>query len=403
MNWKKTLLISFLILLAGGAVTTLIFTTEPEASRAGATQETAMLVDVLEVDRGSYHPSIEVMGTVRASQDIVLSPRVSGQVLDRSDEFTPGGFVRKGDTLLQIDPADYENTLQQRRSDLQEALADLNLEMGRQEAAKKEYQLYGDTLSEPNRARVLRQPQLESVRARVAASRAAVEKAEMDLKRTSITAPFDAHIINRNVNIGSQVAPGDNLGRLVGLDTYWVEATVPLSKLRWLNIQTAGSSDGSDVRIRNRTAWENDEYRSGKLFKMVGSIEEQTRMARVLIEIPDPMAYRDENSGAPSLIIGSFVEANIKGSELSDVIRLNRDYIRSNDTVWVMEDGKLRIKEIDVVMRDARYAYISEGLNENDKVVTTNLSTVADGAPLRVKGSASEDSAKQDSLMSSSR
>lgn len=402
MNWKKTLLISTIILLAGGAITALIFTTEPEASRAGATQETAMLVDVIEVTRGSYQPSIEAMGTVMASQDIVLSPRVSGQVLDRSDEFTPGGFVRKGDTLLQIDPADYENTLQQRRSDLQQALADLNLEMGRQEAAKKEYQLYGDTLSEPNRARVLRQPQLESVRARVAASRAAVEKAEMDLKRTSITAPFDAHIINRNVNIGSQVAPGDNLGRLVGLDTYWVEATVPLSKLRWLNIQTSDNNEGSQVRIRNRTAWENDEYRTGRLFKMVGSIEEETRMARVLIEIPDPMAYRDENAGAPSLILGSFVEANIKGTELSDVIRLNRDYLRSNDTVWVMEDGKLRIKDIDVVMRDARYAYISQGLNEADKVVTTNLSTVADGAPLRLDGSASERSAPQDSLMGDS-
>jgi len=222
----------------------------------------------------------------------------------------------------------------------------------------------------------------------------------MDLKRTTITAPFDAHIISRNVNIGSQVAPGDNLGRLVGLETYWVEATVPLSKLRWLNIQTNGESEGSEVRIRNRTAWDEDEYRSGNLFKMVGSIEEQTRMARVLIEIPDPMAYRDENAGAPSLIIGSYVEANIKGSELSEVIRLNRDYVRSNDTVWIMEDGKLRIKDLDVVMRDAQYAYVSEGLNEDDKVVTTNLSTVTDGAPLRLEGASSENSATPDSVMS---
>jgi len=400
MNWKKTLLISVFILLSGGAITALIFSTEPEASRAGATQQTAMLVDVIEINRGNYTPNIEAMGTVMASQDIILSPRVSGQILDRSDEFTPGGYVREGDTLLQIDPADYKNTLQQQRSALQQAMAELNLEMGRQEAAEKEYQLYGDTLSEQNKARVLRQHHLESVRASVTAARAAVDRAEMDLKRTTITAPFDAHIISRNVNIGSQVAPGDNLGRLVGLETYWVEATVPLSKLRWLNIQTNGESEGSEVRIRNRTAWDEDEYRSGNLFKMVGSIEEQTRMARVLIEIPDPMAYRDENAGAPSLIIGSYVEANIKGSELSDVIRLNRDYVRSNDTVWIMEDGKLRIKDLDVVMRDAQYAYVSEGLNEDDKVVTTNLSTVTDGAPLRLEGASSENSATPDSVMS---
>lgn len=400
MNWKKTLLISVIILLSGGAVTALIFTTEPEASRSGATQETAMLVDVIELKRGSYQPSIEALGTVMASQDIVLSPRVSGQIIERSKEFTPGGFVREGDTLLQIDPADYENILQQRRSELQQAMADLNLEMGRQEAARREYELYGDTLSEKNKARVLRQPQLESVKATVSAARAAVNRAEMDLNRTTITAPFDAHIINRNVNIGSQVAPGENLGRLVGLDTYWVEAAVPLSKLRWLNIQNSSNAAGSEVRIRNRTAWQDNEYRSGNLFKMVGSIEEQTRMARVLIEIPDPMANREENAGLPSLIIGSFVEAQIRGSELSDVIRLNRDYIRSDDTVWIMEDGKLQIRDVNIIMRDAQYAYITEGLNESDKVVTTNLSTVTDGAPLRLEGSASQTSSRQDSVMS---
>ncbi|NGP76120.1 efflux RND transporter periplasmic adaptor subunit [Balneolaceae bacterium YR4-1] len=400
MNWNKTLLISVIILLTGGAVTALIFTTEPEASRSGATQETAMLVNIIEVNRDNYQPIIEAMGTVRASQDITLSPRVSGQIVERSDEFTPGGYVREGDTLLRIDPSDYENNLEQQRSELQQAMADLDLEMGRQEAAEKEYELYGDTLSEQNKARILRKPQLDAVRAQVAAARAAVNRAEMDLKRTTLTAPFDAHIISRNVNIGSQVAPGNNLGRLVGLDTYWVEASVPLSKLRWLNIRNNDNSEGSEVRIRNRTAWQADEYRSGTLFKMVGFIEEQTRMARVLVEIPDPMAYRDENSGSPSLIIGSFVETNIEGNELTDVIRLNRDYVRSNDTVWIMEDGKLRIRDIDVVMRDANYAYISEGLNDTDKVVTTNLSTVSDGAPLRLEGSASQNSSRPDSLMS---
>lgn len=399
MNWNKTLLISVIILFTGGVITALIFTTEPEATRTGATQQTAMLVDVIEVNRGSYQPNIEAMGTVMASQDITLSPRVSGQIVERSEKFTPGGYVREGDTLLRIDPSDYEINLEQQRSELQQAMADLDLELGRQEAAQKEYELYGDTLSEQNKARVLRKPQLEAVRAQVAGARAAVKRAEMDLKRTAITAPFDAHILSRNVNIGSQVAPGEDLGRLVGLETYWVEATVPLSKLRWLNIRNSDNSKGSEVRIRNRTAWQDSEYRSGNLFKMVGSIEEQTRMARVLIEIPDPMAYRDENAGSPSLIIGSFVEAVIKGTELSDVIRLNRDYVRSNDTVWIMEDGKLRIRDIDVVMRDANYAYISEGLNETDKVVTTNLSTVTDGAPLRLERSASQSSSRRDSVM----
>ncbi len=386
MNWKKTILGCFLILILGGAVTTLIFSTEPTATRGGATQETAMLVDVKEVQRGTYQPVIKAMGTVEPVQDIILSARVSGEILEISQKFTPGGYVEKGDTLLQIDPEDYENTLQQRKSELQQAASDLDLEMGRQQAARNEYLMYDDSisLSEENKARILRQPQLKAAKAQVQSARASVEQAKLNVKRTTIKAPFNAHILNRNVNVGSQVAAGNNLGRLVGLDEYWVEATVPVSKLRWLSIPDDGTQ-GSEVIVRNRTAWNEDEYRTGYIHKLLGSLEGQTRMARVLVSVPDPHAYHDDSADKPRLMIGSFVEASIKGNQLSDVIRLNRDYLRGNETVWVMENGKLDIRNVDIVLQDATYAYISDGLTQQDQIVTTNLSSPTQGAPLRLE------------------
>ncbi|SHG07587.1 RND family efflux transporter, MFP subunit [Fodinibius roseus] len=386
MDWKRTLLICFIILLVGGGITALIFSTEPTASRQGATQETAMLVDVIEVRRDTYQPTIEAMGTVEPARDIILSSQVSGEIIRQSAAFTPGGYVEKGELLLQIDPADYEHALQQRRNELQQAKADLRIEMGRQRAARKEYEAYGDTLSEENKPLVLRQPQLETVQSQVESAQTAVKQAELELERTTIRAPFDAHILSRNVNIGSQVGAGADLGRLVGLDTFWVEATVPLSKLRWL---TFPDDEGprSDVTIRNRAAWAAEEVREGYLYKLIGALEQQTRLARVLVAVPDPYGYREENTDLPTLMIGSFVETNIKTEELEEVVRLSRDYIRSNDTVWVMEEGKLQIREMDIVFRDARYAYISSGLHEGDQVVTTNLSTVSEGAPLRLEES----------------
>lgn len=399
MNWKRTLLFSILILLAGGAVTFFIFTTEPTAVRSAATKETAMLVDVTGVERGAFQPTIEAMGTVVPSQEIILSPRVSGEITGRSDHFIPGGFVQKGDTLLQIDPSDYRYALQQRKSELQQALSDLYIEMGRQQVAKKEIEVIGDTLTEDNKALVLRQPQLNAVQARVESARAAVGRAELDLQRTTLTAPFDAHILNRNVNIGSHVAPGDNLGRLVGIDSYWIEATVPVSKLSRLTFPESHRQRGSRVVIRNRTAWEPGKYREGYLYKLVGALEDQTRMARVLISVPDPLTYRSDDSELPPLMIGAFVEVSIRAKELENVIRLSRDLIRKDDTVWIMENGVLNIRDVSIAFRDAQYAYITGGLNENDRVVTTNLATVVDGAPLRL--SASEDTVPQDSLAAS--
>lgn len=396
MDWKKTLLICSIILVVAAALTTLIFFTEPTAQRVGATKETAMLVEVADVERGTFRPTIVAMGTVEPEQDIILSPRVSGEILERSPAFTPGGIVKKGETLLQIDPADFENTLQQRQSDLRQAIADLNIEMGRQDVARQDYQLLDETLSQENEALVLRKPQLNSARANVESARAAVEQAELELQRTRIKAPFDAHILSRNVNVGSQVAPGDNLGRLVGMETYWVATTVPLSKLRWLSFPDGSGEMGSEVRIRNRTAWPEGEYRTGYLYKLVGTLETQTRMARVLVAVPDPLAYRSDSTNVPGLMIGAFVEARIQAREIPDVIRLNRDYIRKDDTVWTMEEGKLRIREVDILLQDAEYAYIASGLSDDDRVVTTNLTTVVDGAPLRVEGS--QTVTRQDSL-----
>lgn len=377
-----------MILIVGGAVTTIIFMTEPTATQAGATKETAMLVDVTAVQRGAFHPIIVATGTVQPSEDIILSPRVSGEVIHRSEAFTPGGFVKKGEVLLQIDPADYQNALALRKSDLQQAMSELDIEMGRQDVAQKGYQLVDENLPEMNTDLVLREPQLNAVKARVEAARAAVRQAALNLQRTKIKAPFDAHILSRNVNEGSQVAPGDNLGRLVGMDTYWVVVNVPIATLRWLSFADSGQKEGSKVRVRDRKAWGAEEYRTGYLYRLIGALEDQTRLARVLVSVPDPLAYR--NDSLPALMINGFVETSIQAEEISDVIRLNRDYVRDNETVWVMEEGKLQIRDVDIVFRDAQYAYITTGLSEHDRVVMTNLATVTEGVSLRLNEAEAE-------------
>jgi len=386
MSWKKTLFISIGILVIAIGVIALIFSTEPTAEQAGATRATPMLVDVIDVEKGDYRPTIQAMGTVRPSQEVNLSPRVSGEVESLSDAFTPGGYIEKGEQLLQIDSSDYRNTLEQRKSELRQARADLNIEMGRQDVARQDYQLFADTLSEENKSLVLREPQLESARSIVESAQAAVDQAQLDLDRTTIEAPFNAHILTRNVNVGSQVSTNETLGHLVGLDNYWIEATVPVSKLRWITIPEGNEQNGTEVRVRNRTAWPPDTYREGSLFRLIGTLEDQTRMARVLVRVPDPQAYKTDDPDVPRLMLGSFVEVHIPADELEDVVRLNRDYVRDDDTVWVMDDGELNIRDVGVVFRDARYAYIKSGLSGGDQIVTTNLSTVSDGAPLRLEG-----------------
>jgi hypothetical protein len=113
---------------------------------------------------------------------------------------------------------------------------------------------------------------------------------------------------------------------------------------------------------------------------MIGTLDNQTRLARVLITVPDPLGRK---SDAPPLILDTLIEAQIEGRPIEDVVRLSRDYVRDRDTVWVMKDGKLEIRETDIVFRDAQYAYIRGGLTDGEEVVITTLATVADGVGLR--------------------
>ncbi len=391
MNWKLTLAICLGILLLATLAVFGIFMTEPEAQRTSATRRSAMLVELAGVEQGTFRPAIVATGSVRPEQEISLSSRVSGQVLSLSSSFTPGGFVDEGEVLLQIDPADYETAVLQRRSELHQAEAELAMEIGRQEQARRDYEELKGSISDRYRTLVLREPQLNAAQAVVESARAALRQAELDLERTRVRAPFDAHVLSRDAHVGSQVAPGQVLGQLVGVDAYWVEANVPVSSLRWIAVPgdsgASGDHEGARVELRNRTAWPQGVYREGRVDRLVGALESETRMARVLIRVEDPLAQSGA-AGRPPLIVGSFVEARIEGRPIADVIRMDRSYLRQNDTVWLMEDEQLRIVPVEVVFGDDSHVYIGAGLEAGAQVVTTNLATVVEGASLRVAGEA---------------
>ncbi len=335
------------VLAASAAAIVVINRSEPTAQQLNTVRKSAALVETVTVERGTYSPHLVALGTVEPAQDIVLSPRVSGQVLELSPEFVPGGMVQQGELLLRIDPADFESALSIRNSELQQAEASLEIEEGRVSLAKQELALLEESIDETNRALVLREPQLASMKAQVKAAEAAVERAQLDLERSSVFAPFDAQILTRSVNVGSQVSPGDQLAQLVGIREYWIIAAVPIRSLRWVQFPES-SREGSSVTLRDTDAWGPDVERPARVTRMIGTLDEQTRLARLLITVSDPLGRESE---APPLILDTLIETQIEGRPIEDVIRLSREYVRDRDTVWVMKDGKLEIRETDIVLR----------------------------------------------------
>lgn len=378
----RTVLICAVLVALAAIALVVIFNTEPTARRDGAVRQSASLVDVTQGEFGSFRPTIEAMGTVRPAREISLSARVEGEVRELSESFVPGGFIAAGELVVRLDDADYQVALQSSQTALEQAIAELEIEKGERAAAESDYRQFDRELPPARKALVLREPQGRAARARVEAARADVRQAELNLERTTIEAPFDAHVLSREVNVGSQVSPGAALGRMVGLETFWVEATVPVSRLPWLSVPN-DEQPGSSVMIRNRNAWPAGATRQGEVFRLIGELEGATRLARILVSVSDPLA-RDSDEDLPPLMLGEYVECRISGREIADVVRIERDYVRANDSVWLMVDGRLEIRPVSIVFQDKTYAYIDDGLSAEDRVVTTRLATVKEGLRLRL-------------------
>jgi len=372
-----------LVLLLGAGVSLYLLRSVPKAERQPRPR-LAQLVEVTPVALGRFPAVVEAMGTVVPAREIALHPEVSGRVVTMGDGLQPGGLFAAGETLLEVDDANYRLAVEQRRADLVRAEADLNVEQGNQQIAKSEFALLGEVVREQDQALVLRKPQLESSRAAVAQARAALEQARLDLARTRLVAPFDGMVLSRSVERGALVGPSNSVATIVGTGAYWIEVAVPVSELKWIAIPRAHGEVGSEARITEPAAWGRGVERQGRVIRLLGDLESQGRMARLLVEVADPLALAPEHAGLPMLLIDSFVRVEILGAPLEGVAALDRRLLREGDQVWVLDEASsLEVRAVDVVYRGRDRVLIGVGLNQGDRVVSTDLSAPVPGMPLR--------------------
>lgn len=191
--------------------------------------------------------------------------------------------------------------------------------------------------------------------------------------------PFAGVVVEKSVDAGQFVATGQRIARVYGTRT--VEVRVPLraEQLRWFDIPTDGAGPAAIVRSTSGGShtW------SGRVVRQEAVVDQASRMVHVVIEVERPY---DNASGRPALRPGSFVEVEIEGEVLSEVALVPRYAVHEGDTIWVIEDGRLRIRDVVVTRTDREHALIGSGLEAGDLVVATSLDAVTDGMLVRVAG-----------------
>ncbi len=384
------------LVAVGATLAYWLLSAEEQVGRRAPPERTARLVAVVPALSGTERVTVTAWGEVEASRELVLRPRVSGRLERLASAFEPGRRVTAGQTLVELDARPYELALESARAELTRAQADLSLERGQQAVAEREYELLGESVTEEERELILRQPQLRSAQADVAAARAQISEAELDLSHTSVTAPFDALVISRDVAPGAEVSASTDLGTLVGLHQWWVELTVPVSALEWIDVPPDGGAGGSAVELYYDTAWRDGVYRTGHVTALIGRLEEDGRMARLLVTIDDPLG-REVEQPVPRLLLGAFVRGEIQGRSVDDAIALDPAWLHDGDTVWVMNaDDELAYREVEIAYRDSQRVIVTGGLEAGERIVTSRISTPAAGMPLRVDSAAAKENGSGD-------
>ena len=372
-----TTALPILILIAGIATMILLTKSRPAAKRH-TRPESGALVRVMTASSENRRAEVHSTGTVQAGQQISIIAQVGGRVTSLSPQWMAGGFIKAGDLLFAIEDADYRLAEEQARAAVAKAEADLATARGQAEVARLEWERFGDQTAAVNPL-VLHLPQLKTREANLAAARAGLSKAQLDLTRTEVRAPFNCLILAEELDMGLTVRAGSPVAKIVGTDQAEVIVPLPWCVIPRHDKQMAGSPATLTATFGNhRYQWQ------GTVVRTLGEIDPQGRMARLAIRVDDPYRLQKNNHAKFDLTMGMFVEVTIHGHPLNKVVVLPRKALRPESKVWLMDaEQKLRLRRVTVARFTDDEALISEGLAPGDKVVLTTLNGAADGMALR--------------------
>jgi RND family efflux transporter MFP subunit len=344
-----------------------------------------MTVETRVVAETDYPIMLESYGTVQPRTRSLLVAQVGGQIVSVNENVRNGGFFEKGDVLATIDPRDYEADVRIAGAILMDARQTLAQAEARTNQAREDWARLGNTGEAPDL--VLRIPQLEAAKAKVISAESGLQKANLDLERSNIVAPFAGRILRKLVDIGQVVSPNTQLAEIYATD--YVEIRLPLRNRDLAFIELPESYRFSDVtrasgKVEIRSDLGGEDSWDAVLVRTEGAIDETARQLHVIAQIDDPFG-RDNEDHTP-LKIGQYVTARLEGKTVGGALVIPNNTIYQGTYVYTVEDGILRRRDIEIDWQNDVEAIIGAGLAPGDVLVTTPLGQVTSGIRVTVVG-----------------
>lgn len=450
-SWSQELvkyLVSFLVV--GSGITA--FVVLKSLAKPPATQQSSALVQQVETVLAVPYSGVldrTVSGTVVPHREIRIATEVAGGVVKKYPACEAGNFVSKGEKLIEIDTEEYEldiKTLEaevvQSEKRIEENLEQIkgekdNIRLARQDLAlnQKEFErnrrLSGvisqseldqsrRTLNSSQTQLTNRESNLSTLEAGTARLEAALElshrqleKAKLNLRRTTIVAPQDGVIVKEMVQEGDYVPKGTQI--VVFEDTQQVEVLCNLTTtdLEWVRDHAPTDSDSGDDDVRAVYRLPKtpvaiidpsnpDAVWRGVLERFDGiGRDEVTKTIPCRIIVAQPVV--NTKSGPRALVRGMYVKCRIevKGARSErKLVSFPALALQPDDCVWTVENNTLHHVAVHVADRTERIVdgetekivvvHVGEkSLQLGDAIIISPLSQPTEGAPVMYRDTTS--------------
>jgi RND family efflux transporter MFP subunit len=383
MKTKRALLPFLVIVIA--LVLTFVLVKSRKVPKPHEAPHLGPLVEVAELVKTSRRIVVSGTGTVQSRYEVGITPQVKGRVSEISPRMVAGGVFHKGELLFAIEDVDYQLAISLAHSALAQAEFELMRNENLAELARKEWHALNPGKSvEPNPL-VVYEPQLKSARAQRDAAQANVKQAELNLQRTRVVAPFNGYIRSEQLEISQFLNAGSPVAVIAGTDQTEIVVPLPLDELAWLQVPRNGTSqEGSLAKVELQSGGQVSRWH-GVITRALGEIDPRNRMARVVVTVAEPFPGDTKNINLlNNLLPGMFVDVQLQGTEIADVIAVPRAAMHDNNSVWIVDnENKLHIRSVEIVRRERDEILVRSGLNAGEMIVLTNLSGAAEGMLLR--------------------
>ena len=382
-KFSRQLVFSAILIIASLSISLLLYWSRPPTELQEPVYN-PVTVDIAIARKETIRIPIQAQGNVSPVHQTQLQAEVQGKIIEINPNFETGGFVKRDEVLLRIDSRDYKTAVIKAQASVKSAESILVQEKGRAKVAQEEWLKIprGSQRNKEASDLYLRKPQLELAEAQLRAAEADLKTARDNLDRTIVRSPYDALIKNRLADIGQFLTRGARLAEIISVEKAKVRLPIPQGKLTYLQLPKIGGKGSEVIDLYTDVGGEINHW-TASLNRTEGIFDERSRALFIVAYVSDPYSLSD-NGNIP-LRIGTFVNANILGKPIDNLVVLPKYVIRTgNEVLIVGEDSKLQARKISLLRTGGDLAFVAGGINEGEKISLTSLSGDIIGTEVKI-------------------